>query len=40
MPTADKPVAAYEFADGTVKKVDFTSETYGRAFGRLYEVCG
>ena len=40
MPASDKSVTAYEFADGTVREVDLASETYGKAFGRLYEVCG
>jgi hypothetical protein len=40
MPEADKTTTAYEFTDGTVKKVGPTSETYGRTFGRLYEICG
>jgi hypothetical protein len=40
MPAADKPATAYEFVDGTVKNVDLVSETYGKAFGKLYEVCG
>jgi hypothetical protein len=40
MPAADKPVTAYEFVDGTVKEVGPASETYGRAYGRLYEACG
>ncbi len=40
MPEAAKTVTAYEFVDGTVKKIGLASETYGRAFGRLYEVCG
>ncbi len=39
MPAADKPVVVYEFADGTVKEVGPASEAYGRAYGRLYEVC-
>jgi hypothetical protein len=39
MPVADKSVMAYEFADGTVREIDLASETYGKAFGRLYEVC-
>jgi hypothetical protein len=40
MPASDKTVTAYEFVDGTVKEIDLASETYGKAFGRLYEVCG
>lgn len=39
MPAADKSVMAYEFVDGAVREIDLASETYGRAFGRLYEVC-
>jgi hypothetical protein len=39
MPAADRPVEAYEFVDGTVREIDLASETYGKAFGRLYEVC-
>jgi len=39
MPAADRSVEAYEFVDGTVREIDLASETYGRAFGRLYEVC-
>jgi hypothetical protein len=39
MPAADKSVMAYEFADGTVREIDLASETYGKAFGKLYEVC-
>jgi hypothetical protein len=39
MPVADKSVMAYEFVDGTVREIDLASETYGKAFGRLYEVC-
>jgi hypothetical protein len=39
MPAADKSVMAYEFVDGTVREIDLASETYGKAFGRLYEVC-
>jgi hypothetical protein len=39
MPAADKPVTAYEFVDGAVREIDLASETYGRAFGRLYEAC-
>jgi hypothetical protein len=38
MPAADRSVEAYEFVDGTVREIDLASETYGRAFGRLYEV--
>jgi hypothetical protein len=40
MPEATKTVAAYEFVDGTVRKVSPASETYGKAYGRLYEICG
>jgi len=40
MPAADKLVTAYEFVDGAVKEVGPASETYGRAYGRLYETCG
>ena len=39
MPAADKSVMAYEFVDGAVRGIDLASETYGKAFGRLYEVC-
>jgi len=39
MPAADRSVEAYEFVDGTVREIDLASETYGRAYGRLYEVC-
>ena len=40
MPAEDRSVAAYEFVDGAVREIDLASETYGRAFGKLYEVCG
>jgi hypothetical protein len=40
MPAADRSVEAYEFVEGAVRGIDLASETYGRAFGRLYEVCG
>jgi len=39
MPAADRSVETYEFVDGAVRGIDLASETYGRAFGRLYEVC-
>jgi len=39
MPAADRSVVAYEFVDGAVRGIYLASETYGRAFGRLYEVC-
>jgi hypothetical protein len=39
MPAADRSVEAYEFVDGAVRGIDLASETYGRAFGKLYEVC-
>jgi len=39
MSAVDKSVMAYEFVDGAVQGIDLASETYGRAFGRLYEVC-
>ena len=39
MPAADRSVEAYEFVDGAVRRIDLATETYGRAFGRLYEVC-
>jgi len=39
MPAADRSVVAYEFVDGAMRGIDLASETYGRAFGRLYEVC-
>lgn len=39
MPVGDRSVAAYEFAEGAVREIDLASETYGRAFGRLYAVC-
>ena len=40
MPEAAKTVTAYEFVDGTVRRVGPASETYGKAYGRLYEICG
>jgi hypothetical protein len=40
MPAADRSVEAYEFVEGAVRGIDLASETYGRAFGKLYEVCG
>jgi hypothetical protein len=40
MPASAKTVTAYEFADGAVRRVGPASETYGRAYGRLYEICG
>jgi hypothetical protein len=39
MPAADRSVEAYEFVEGAVRGIDLASETYGRAFGKLYEVC-
>jgi hypothetical protein len=40
MPAEDRSVAAYEFVDRAVREIDLASETYGRAFGKLYEACG
>jgi hypothetical protein len=37
---SDKTVTAYEFVDGVVKEIDLVSEAYGKAYGRLYKVCG
>jgi predicted ATPase len=39
-PVADKPVTAYEFVEGEIREVGLVSETYGKVFGRLYEICG
>jgi len=39
MPAADRSVEAYEFVEGAVRGIDLASETYGKAFGKLYEVC-
>jgi hypothetical protein len=39
-PVADKPVTAYEFVEGEIRKVGPAPEAYGKAFGRLYEICG
>jgi hypothetical protein len=39
MPAADRSVETYEFVDGAVREIDLASETYGRAFRKLYEVC-
>jgi hypothetical protein len=40
MPETGRTVTAYEFVDGTIKRVGPASETYGRTYGRLYEICG
>jgi hypothetical protein len=40
MPEVTKAVAAYEFTDGTVRRIGLASETYGEAYGKLYRICG
>jgi hypothetical protein len=40
LPAADRPAAAYEFADGKIREIDLASEAYGEAYGRPYRICG